>query len=82
MLCIHNTLFTAHAEPGRHAHVDHHGRTYYMDHNTRTIAYNGESQEEGPGEGERQVGVAPARRNPRELQTRREMLDRRYIMLR
>ena len=57
-----------------HVRVDHHGRTYYMDHNTRTIAYNGGSREEGG----RATEVSPARQNPREMQTRREMLDRRY----
>ena len=73
--CIH--IHVAQAEPGRHAHIDHHGRTYYMDHNTRTIAYNRDRQEEGRGQGEAEVGAPPGRRNPRELQTRREMLDRR-----
>ena len=62
---------------GREARVDHHGRTYYMDHSTRTIAYNGGSREDrGRTAAPR---VSPSRQNPREIQTRREMLDRRSV---
>ena len=43
-------------------HVDQHGRTYYMDHSTRTIAFD------------RTSDVSPQQQ---EMQTRREMLDRR-----
>lgn len=46
------------------AHVDQHGRIYYMDHNNRTIAFNRTAT---PG--------APSPQQ--EVQTRREMLDRR-----
>ena len=45
------------------AHVDQHGRTYYMDHSTRTIAFD------------RRAG--PQASPQHEVQTRREMLDRR-----
>lgn len=45
------------------AHVDQHGRTYYMDHSTRTIAFD------------RRAG--PQASPQLEVQTRREMLDRR-----
>ena len=50
--------------PDMEAHVDQHGRTYYMDHRNRTIAFD------------RAVtpGSAPQQQ---EIQTRREMLDRR-----
>jgi len=44
-------------------HVDQHGRPYYMDHSTHTITY-----EEREG---RALGAEP------NMQTRREMLDRR-----
>lgn len=44
--------------------MDHHGRTYYMDHATRTIAYE-RSQDTD-------VGGEP------DMRARREMLDRRY----
>lgn len=67
---------------GHEAHVDHHGRTYYMDHDTRTIAYNGGDRGGRGAEerGETEVGGSPARRNPREIQTRREMLNRRSVV--
>ncbi len=47
-------------------HVDQHGRTYYMDHSTRTIAFDRSANVEAGGA----VGEL-------EIQTRREMLDRR-----
>ena len=68
-----HTVFVLIVQLMRHMWMDHHGRTYYMDYNTRTIAYNGGSREEGGGA----IEVSPACQNPREMQTRREMLDRR-----
>lgn len=49
-------------------HVDQHGRTYYMDHSTHTIAFD-----RGTTASSR-AGPAPQQR---EIQSRREMLDRR-----
>jgi hypothetical protein len=49
-----------------------------MDHSTRTIAYSGGSREDrGRTAAPR---VSPSRQNPREIQTRREMLDRRFVL--
>lgn len=59
-------------------HIDQHGRTYYMDHSTHTIAFNG-----GGGGGGGGVSAEPQTSQPRqdEMQTRRQMLDRRYQSL-
>ena len=64
-----NAVNSSTLPPRRHnedmeTHVDQHGRTYYMDHNTRTIAYD---RAVNPGFSPQQ----------QEMQTRREMLDRR-----
>ncbi len=49
-------------------HVDQHGRTYFMNHNTRTVAY-------GRSDLEASTEVA---RDP-QMRARREMLDRRWV---
>ena len=83
--CTLLVMYIFFVSSGRQAHVDHHGRTYYMDHNTRTIAYNGGQREGGGGERRREEETGdrgtPERRNPRDMQTRREMLDRRYVLV-
>lgn len=48
-------------------HVDQHGRTYYMNHVTRTIAF-----------GTSDPDVPPQQQD---MQTRREMLDRRWVLV-
>lgn len=59
-----NSHTTQESDEDMETHVDQHGRTYYMDHNTRTIAFD---RTVNPGASPRQ----------QEIQTRREMLDRR-----
>ena len=76
-------LVTPAAAGGREAPlIDHHGRTYYMDHSTRTIAYNGGGSREDRGRTVATARVSPSRQNPRDIQTRREMLDRRSVKIR
>ena len=56
-------------------HVDQHGRTYYMDHVTRTIAFDRSVTS---------TDVIPSQQEMltrREMQTRREMLDRRCALI-
>lgn len=52
-------------------HIDQHGRTYYMDHVTRTIAFDRLGDVED-------VDVPPQQQD---MQTRREMLDRRWALI-
>lgn len=49
-------------------HVDQHGRTYYMNHLTRTIAFD-------------RAGNSEAAPTQQDMQTRREMLDRRWALV-
>ena len=66
-LAIHvDTLFCTPLS-GSETHVDHHGRTYVMDHRTRTIAFDGQRRRT-------QHGTTTTS----DLDARRQMLDRRW----